>query len=120
MKKYLTALLCTAVLSGANAKPLEGKDATKIQVQVSVNKASKLWLGVEKPAEQSVELTVFDDNQRIVYRQFYSKGTPTLVQKFDLKDLYDGEYSLYIRSGNEVIRKTFSIQTNPTTSVTLK
>ncbi len=120
MKKYLTSLLCAAVLGSANAKPLEGKENAKIKTQVSANATSKLWVGIEKSADQGVELTIFDDNQRIVFHQYHTKGNAKLVQKFDIKDLYDGDYALYIRSGKEVVKKTFTVKTSEVTQVVVK
>jgi hypothetical protein len=120
MKKYLTTLMCAAMLSGAIAKPLDGKDASKLKTQVTTNADAKVWIGVEKPAEQNVLITIFDDQQRVVLHKFYPKGHTSLVQKLDVKGLYDGEYALYIRSGNEFVKKNFSVATSNITSVTVQ
>ncbi|AEI52219.1 hypothetical protein [Runella slithyformis] len=82
--------------------------------------ASKLWVGIEKPADQGVELTIFDDRQRIVFHQYHTKGNAMLVQRFDIKNLYDGEYALYIRSGKEIVKKIFTVKTSEMTQVVLK
>lgn len=111
MKIIIASLLFATVVSTANAKPLEGKEAAKIKTQVSANADSKVWIGVEKPADQNLELLLLDEKSEVLHRQFMKNSGTSVVQKMDLKNLEDGTYSLFIRSGKEVVKKNLTIKT---------
>lgn len=111
MKSIIASLLFATVVSTANAKPLEGKETAKIKTQVSANADAKVWIGVEKPADQSLELLLLDEKFDVIHHQFIKNSGTSLVQKMDLKNLEDGTYSLFIRSGKEVVKKNLTIIT---------
>lgn len=111
MKSIIASLLFATVVSTANAKPLEGKETAKIKTQVSANADAKVWIGVEKPADQSLEFLLLDEKFDVIHHQFIKNSGTSLVQKMDLKNLEDGTYSLFIRSGKEVVKKNLTIIT---------
>lgn len=110
MKTIIASLLFATVVSTANAKPLEGKETAKIKTQVSANADSKVWIGVEKPADQNLELLLLDEKFEVLHHQFLKNSGTSVVQKMDLKNLADGTYSLFIRSGKEVVKKNLTIK----------
>jgi hypothetical protein len=111
MKTIIVSLLLSTVVSTANAKPLEGKEAVKIKTQVSANADSKVWIGVERPADQHLELLLLGEKFEVIHHQFIKNPGTSVVQKMDLKNLEDGTYALFIRSGKEVVKKNLTIQT---------
>jgi len=110
MKSIIASLLFATVVSTANAKPLEGKEAAKIKTQVSANADSKVWIGVEKPADQNLEFLLLDEKSEVLHHQFIKSSSTSVVQKMDLKNLEDGTYALFIRSGKEVVKKSLTIK----------
>lgn len=112
MKTLITSFLCATIMGAAVAKPHEDKENVKIRTQVEATSESKVWIGVEKPTDLPVELMLMDQNYRVIFRQFYKNGGTAMVQKLDAKNLMDGQYTLFIRCGKQVIKKTLDVSSS--------
>lgn len=120
MKSFLLALVASVPLC-TRAIPTDGKDNPQLKTQVTANHRSQLWIGVEKPTEQYLEVRLMDEKNKILHRGFIKRGSSHFVQKLNLKELNDGIYFLYISTEKECVTKTIFIKTfyssSPTTVV---
>jgi hypothetical protein len=87
------------------------KDPIKLRTQVVALKDSRIKIGIENPKKNMVELILMDETTQIIFYKKFSKSEESVVQKLDLSELEDGNYSLTIYAGKENFRKSIKIRT---------
>ncbi|MFN3382216.1 MAG: hypothetical protein ACK41O_22375 [Runella zeae] len=110
MKAFLLPLVASVPLYTL-AIPTDGKDIPQLKTQVTANHHSQLWIGIEKPTEQYLEVRLMDEKNKTLHREFIKRGSSHFVQKLNLKELNDGVYFLYISTEKECVTKTIFIKT---------
>jgi sRNA-binding carbon storage regulator CsrA len=119
MKTIITTLfLAISHLMIANEN-LEINDPTKLRTQVVALKDSKIKIGIENPQHNMVELILRDDTTQIIFYKKFAKSEESVVQKLDLSELEDGNYSLTIYAGKENFRKSVKISTKSPSRIAL-
>jgi sRNA-binding carbon storage regulator CsrA len=119
MKTIITTLfLAISHLMIANEN-LGINDPMKLRTQVVALKDSKIKIGIENPQNNIVELILRDDTTQIIFYKRFSKSDESMVQKLDLSELEDGNYSLTIYAGKENFRKSVKISTKSPSRIAL-
>ena len=106
-------LLTVSHLIGATTNHFVN-DPIKLQTQVVALKNSKVIIGVENPNNNKIEMILRDDTTQIIFYKKFAKSDEFVIQKLDLSELEEGDYSLIIYAGKENFRKSIKISTkNP-------
>ncbi len=71
----------------------------------------KVNLAVEKLKGNTVEITLKNDKNEIIYTEFIGKKLVKFSKKFDLTGLADGKYRFEITNGKETITKEVNVET---------
>lgn len=71
----------------------------------------KVNVAVEKLKGKTVEITLKNDKNEIIYTEFIGKKLVKFSKKFDLAGLADGKYRFVITNGKETITKEVNVET---------
>lgn len=119
MKTIITTLLlATSHFIMAYEKPVTN-DPIKLRTQVVALKNNKIIIGVENLKKNVVELIFRDDTTEILFYKKFAKSEESVVQRLDLSELEDGNYTLNIYAGKENIRKSVKISTKSPSRIAL-
>ena len=94
-------------------------DPIKLTTQVVALKNSKIRIGVENPNKNKIEMILRDDTTQIIFYKKFAKSEDPVVQKLDLSELEEGNYSLTIYVGKENFRKSIKISTKSPSRIAL-
>jgi sRNA-binding carbon storage regulator CsrA len=89
-------------------------DSLKLKTQIVAIKGSKIRIGIENPKHKTVELILRDDTTQILFYKKISKSEKAAVQKLDLSELEEGDYSLTIFAGKDNFKKRIKIRAGST------
>jgi hypothetical protein len=109
MKIIITTLfLAISHFMMAYEKP-PTNDPIKLRTQVVALKNNKIIIGVENLKKNVVELIFRDDTTEILFYKKFAKTEQSVVQRLDLSELEEGDYSLTIYAGKEKFKKSVKI-----------
>ncbi len=75
----------------------------------------KVNVMIEKQEGKSLDITLKNDRNEVIYSEFIGKKVRKLSKKFDLVGLADGKYRFEISNGKEVITKEVNLETHAPT-----
>ncbi|GAB3959396.1 hypothetical protein GCM10028805_55430 [Spirosoma harenae] len=111
MKKILAFLLGLTVTTASFANPMNPA-GSETRVVMTNNHKIKLYI---QPIATKGELSIRDAKGQTLYQSIVAlkKG---LSQQFDLSNLGTGTYQMTLKTGGQVVTKTFVVQADPDTS----
>ncbi|MPR35344.1 hypothetical protein [Salmonirosea aquatica] len=92
-----------------NAYP-EGRtfDIAMYKIKDSV----KMRLLIEKDKDQKLSIVLFDKDGGVLHSETIYKGTEKYGRSFDFSKMKDGQYTIEVKNGKEVVGKTISLSTD--------
>jgi hypothetical protein len=117
MKKLSITLAIAALFtanvfasSASNNEPIKNKKTNVCQVNIAQPANEKLILNIENLPKSNFQILLMNESFQIVFNQFAKSDLENFTQKFDLKNLPAGNYSLVLYAGNQTIQKTFVVE----------
>lgn len=77
-----------------------------------VQESMTMRLMMEKQAGEKVTVRLLNDNGQTIHQEVVGKSTKKYACNFDFSNIQDGQYTIEIASGNEVITKSIKLATN--------
>jgi hypothetical protein len=117
MKKLLITLAIAALVtanvfssSASNSEPIKNKKTNVCQVNIAQPSNEKLILNIENLPKSNFQILLMNENYKVVFNQFAKSVSENFNQKFDIKNLPAGSYSLVVYAGNQTIHKAFVVE----------
>ncbi|MDZ7935359.1 MAG: hypothetical protein U5M51_10440 [Emticicia sp.] len=108
----------TVLASEPIGKKDENKIASKRTFEVGMYRiinSMKVNIMIEKQEGKSLDITLRNDRNEVIYSEVIGKKTSKFSKKFDLVGLADGKYRFEISNGKEVITKEVNLETHAPT-----
>jgi len=105
----------------ASGTPASGKiSSTANFTNLSVQDMGSLRfkLAFENPLRQKTKISLIDKDRNVLFDEYMHENTQ-YVRAFNLSNLSDGEYTFLVESGNDKMKKDFSISTKTLRDVSL-
>ncbi|GHB85718.1 hypothetical protein [Persicitalea jodogahamensis] len=76
-----------------------------------IKDSMKMRLLIEKAKDQKLSIVFLDQNGKTLHFEKVDKGTEKYGRNFNFSELKDGEYTIQVRNGKEMVGKTISLST---------
>ncbi len=87
------------------------EDRTFDIAMYKIKDSMKMRLLIEKDKDQKLSIVLLDKNGGVLHSETVYKGTEKYGRSFDFSKLKDGEYTLEVRNGEEVVEKKINLST---------
>lgn len=124
LKNFAIALVAgaftfsTVLASEQIGKKDESKTASKRTFDVGMYRvinSMKVNVLVEKQEGKTLDITLKNDRNEVIYSELIGKKASKFSKKFDLVGLSDGKYRFEISNGKEIITKEVNLETHAPT-----
>lgn len=115
VKKLPTTLLLGLMNNAATDKaesPEEAKPKTFDISLYRVQQSTTVCLSMEKLAGQKVSVRLLNVSGEEMHAEIVGRLTRKYARRFDLSQVKDGAYTIEVRNGEEVMRKSLRLTTN--------
>lgn len=80
-----------------------------------ITNSMKVNVMIEKKSGKSLEISLLNEKNEVIYTEYVSKKVNKFAKKFDLEGLADGKYRFEISNGKEKITKEVNLETHQPT-----
>lgn len=113
MFPVMTKLVVAALLSSATLFDPTTPKALSFEANALVKTNNKIRLAISKSDQQPVQVTLRDEQKRVLFQQTLSKKACQRVFEFNVDNLGDGQYELEVSSSEGSIRKQVKLESAP-------